>query len=91
MIYSAAVDGWPDTAKAAVYARLREVLFGNDREERYQRLTPGDRRAIIEILRETKPNCPGISISRKRLGQHHFNVKAWLQTETTGGGGSTDH
>ena len=58
MIYSAAFDALPDNAKAAVYARLWEVLSGKDTDKIYQSLTPADRDAIIEILRDTKPNLP---------------------------------
>ena len=58
MIYSEAFDALPDTAKSAVYARLWEVLSGTDTDKIYQSLTPADRDAIIEILRETKPNLP---------------------------------
>lgn len=56
MIYSAAFDGLPAPAKAAVYARLWQVLSGQAPEPRYARLAPADRAAIIEILRETKPD-----------------------------------
>ena len=35
-----------------------DVLAGRDPHPRYQALTPADRRAIVEILRETKPNLP---------------------------------
>jgi hypothetical protein len=55
MIYSAAFDALPPEAKAAVYRRLAQVLSGTERDTRYARLTGADRRAIIEILRETKP------------------------------------
>ena len=55
MIYSAAFDGLPPEAKEAVYLRLARVLTGQAPDKRYGRLTAADRRAIIEILRETKP------------------------------------
>lgn len=58
MIYSDAFDALPDNAKSAVYARLWDVLSGNDTDKIYQSLTPADRDAIIEILRDTKPNLP---------------------------------
>jgi hypothetical protein len=58
MIYSEAFDALPDNAKSAVYARLWEVLSGNETDKIYQSLTPADREAIIEILRDTKPNLP---------------------------------
>ena len=54
MIYSAAFDGLPAEAKEAVYQRMWRVLSG----EIVSRLSEGDRRAIVEILRETKKDLP---------------------------------
>jgi hypothetical protein len=48
----------PEPAKAAVYARMWEILSGKERGERYSVLTTADRQAILEILRETKPDLP---------------------------------
>jgi len=48
----------PPAARAAVYARLWEVLSGRERSERYNVLRTADRQAILEILRETKPDLP---------------------------------
>ena len=56
MIYSAAFDALPSEAKSAVYRRLARVLTGQEPDKRYLRLSAADRRAIIEILRETKPD-----------------------------------
>jgi hypothetical protein len=58
MIYSAAFDGLPDEARDAVYRRMWAVLSGEERGERYARLTAADRKAVIEILRDTKPGLP---------------------------------
>jgi hypothetical protein len=58
LIYSEPFDAMPPAAKAAVYARLWEVLSGRERGERYTVLSPADRQAILEILRETKPDLP---------------------------------
>jgi hypothetical protein len=55
MIYSAAFDGLPAEAKDAVYQRLWRVLSG---EEKYARLSGKDRRALVEILRDTKKDLP---------------------------------
>lgn len=59
MVYTAAFDALPADAKDAVYRRLWQVLSGADRDSRYEHLTRDDRRAIVEILRDTKPNLPG--------------------------------
>jgi len=58
LIYSAAFDGLPETAKAAVYARLWDVLSGKGSDRKYDRLAPKDRQAIAEILRDTKMGLP---------------------------------
>ena len=58
MIYSAAFDGLPDEAKEAIYARMWQVLSGEERGQRYARLSRSDRQAIIEILRDTKKGLP---------------------------------
>jgi hypothetical protein len=56
LIYSPAFDALPSESKAAIYARLSDVLTGKVAGERYQRLSPADRLAIREILRDTKPD-----------------------------------
>lgn len=58
MIYSAQFDQLPASAKVALYDRFWAILSGKERDRRYQRLSPADRRAIIEILRDTKPDLP---------------------------------
>jgi hypothetical protein len=58
MIYSQAFEALPAAAKDAVYRRMWEILSGSDKEYRYQRLTLADRRAIVEILRDTKSDLP---------------------------------
>jgi len=58
MIYSKAFDAMPPAAKSAVYARLQVVLAGRDAAPRYRILTPADRRAVLDILRATKPDLP---------------------------------
>jgi hypothetical protein len=58
MIYSAAFDNMPELVRERVYQRLYEILAGKDQSPAYARLTSDDRRAILEILRDTKPNLP---------------------------------
>jgi hypothetical protein len=50
MIYSPAFDALPDEARAAIYQRMWRLLS--------ERISPEDRRAIIEILRDTKKDLP---------------------------------
>jgi hypothetical protein len=58
MIYSEAFDGLPDEAKAAIYQRMWQVLSGAVEEKKYERLSRADRRAIVEILRDTRKGLP---------------------------------
>jgi hypothetical protein len=58
LVYSAPFDALPQEAKAAIYERMWAVLTGAVTDARYARLTPESRRAVIEILRDTKPDLP---------------------------------
>ena len=58
MIYDTAFDALPDLARERVYQRLFDILTGKDRGEAYARLSAADRRAVLEILRETKRALP---------------------------------
>ena len=58
MIYTPAFDALPQLAKDAVYNRMWEVLSGREKRPRYKVLSPADRRAIVEILRDTKQGLP---------------------------------
>jgi hypothetical protein len=44
--------------KAAVYHRMWTMLSGRDQGAKSAHLSPDDRRAIIEILRDTKKDLP---------------------------------
>jgi hypothetical protein len=58
MVYADAFDGLPSIARDAVYRRMWAVLSGDDTDARYTGLTLADRRAVVEILRETKKGLP---------------------------------
>ena len=58
LIYGAAFDALPPAAKQAVYARLGDVLSGRDTRKITQQLSAADRQAILQILRDTKPDLP---------------------------------
>ena len=58
LIYSEAFDALPAVAKDVFYRRLREILLGETRIPEFARLTQADRRAIFEILIDTKPDMP---------------------------------
>jgi hypothetical protein len=58
MIYARSFDGLPQAARDAMYRRLWAVLSGSVDDERYAKLLPDDRKAIVEILLATKPGLP---------------------------------
>jgi hypothetical protein len=55
MIYTPMFDALPDAAARIVRGRLMAVLSGDDRTATFAHLSDADRRAIVEILRDTKP------------------------------------
>ncbi|QDU27441.1 hypothetical protein ETAA8_25290 [Anatilimnocola aggregata] len=56
LIYSPSFAALPAEAKKYVYRRLNEVLSGEDPSEKFAHLTAADRRAVLEILKETHPD-----------------------------------
>lgn len=58
MIYSAAFDALPETILERVYQRLYDILIGKDQSPAFAYLSQNERRSILEILRDTKPNLP---------------------------------
>jgi hypothetical protein len=58
MVYSAAFDGMPDAARERIYRRLYDVLTGKVTSGGYAQLSAERRRALLEILLETKPGLP---------------------------------
>ena len=58
MIYCAAFDGIPDSARERIYRRLFDVLSGADNNPKFARLSEADRHNILEIVRDTKTNLP---------------------------------
>ncbi|HWN84119.1 MAG TPA: hypothetical protein VNN99_03175 [Vicinamibacterales bacterium] len=58
LIYSPAFDALPALAKEPIYRRMWQVLSGEAGDPRYRSLSLADRRAVVEILRDTKPDLP---------------------------------
>ena len=48
----------PAEVRERVFARMFEILSGRDTSPRYAPLDAGRRRAVLEILRDTKPELP---------------------------------
>jgi hypothetical protein len=58
MVYSDAFDSLPDEAKEAIYERMWKILSGQEKGKKYAKLTLADRKAVVEILRDTKKRLP---------------------------------
>lgn len=58
MVYSEAFDNTEPSVKEAFYRRVYDVLSGKDNGPKFAKLSAADRRAVLEILRETKPSLP---------------------------------
>jgi hypothetical protein len=58
MIYTESFDALPAAAKTLVYERMWEVLSGAAKDWDYSKFSRDDRRAIVEILRDTKTGWP---------------------------------
>ena len=60
MIYTPMFDALPDVARTRVRDRIGAVLDGTDTRPKYAHLSPALRSAIVEIVKETKPELfPG--------------------------------
>jgi len=58
LIYTAAFDAMPEPARSYIYHRLFEILTGTDDSDEFSQFKTADRRAALEILRETKSGLP---------------------------------
>jgi hypothetical protein len=58
LIYSAQFDGLQGEVCGRIYQRLYDILTGKDQDQKFASLSADDRRAILEILRDTKPTLP---------------------------------
>jgi hypothetical protein len=56
LIYSDAFNALPAEAKTYLYHRLRDILTANDPGKDFVHLSPSDRKAVLEILIDTKPD-----------------------------------
>ncbi len=58
MIYSPFFDQLPAPTREAIYKRMWQILSGEDKSEKYSRLSEADRAAVVQILRDTKKGLP---------------------------------
>lgn len=68
LIYSEAFDQLPSGLLRRVYDRLHEVLVGNDTRGKFASVSADTRRALLEILLDTKPNLPDSWREGRSLG-----------------------
>jgi len=55
LIYSRTFDGLPAEMKEVIWRRLDQILDGEDRQQMFSTMTEADRKAVREILLDTKP------------------------------------
>jgi hypothetical protein len=58
LIYSEAFDALPQPSLDQLYRRLWLTLTGQNQDKEFAAITPEERKAVLEILRETKKNLP---------------------------------
>ncbi len=58
LIYSPSFDAIAPQIKEVILRKLHDILTGKNTDEQFAKLKPEDRKAILEILLETKKNLP---------------------------------
>jgi hypothetical protein len=58
LVYTEAFDGMPQVVKDRLYKRMWEVLTERDKSPQFAHLSAADRKAILEILLDTKKDLP---------------------------------
>lgn len=58
LVYSESFDGLPQRVREYVWQQIWQILTGENTSEKYAHLSAEDRRAILEILHETKTGLP---------------------------------
>jgi hypothetical protein len=69
LIYSRAFDSLAAEIKSYIYERVWQILQGSQTRPDDPQLTPADRVAIVEILRETKRDLPEYWMTPSRRGR----------------------
>ena len=58
LIYAPSFDAMAAPIKEVILQKLHDILTGENDDAQFARLTPEDRKAILEILLETKKTLP---------------------------------
>ena len=64
LIYSESFDAMPAAVKEYVYRRLAAILGGHDASPEFAHLASADREAILQILKDTKPEMTASAVAR---------------------------
>jgi hypothetical protein len=64
LIYSEAFDALPEKMREHVYRRLWRILNEKDSSPAYERIPSETKRAILEILAETKKGLPDYWVAK---------------------------
>jgi len=61
LVYSEQFDALQVPAKEQFFRRVREILTGSDTSKDFSNLSDADRKAILEILNDTKPEFAALT------------------------------
>jgi hypothetical protein len=84
LVYSEGFDFLPAPAREYVYRRFDEILTGRDASAAFSNLSPIERRAILEILRATKPDFARAIDASHATGPSTYRVPADDEVEQLG-------
>jgi len=71
LIYTEAFDQMQNVMRDHLLERLFAILTGQDKDPQFSKIAATDRQAILEILRETKPNLPDYWRARTAEQSNH--------------------
>ena len=66
LVYSEQFDALQPSAKAQFFRRVRAILTGTDSNKDFSHLSDADRKAILEILTDTKPDFAASAVEEHR-------------------------
>jgi hypothetical protein len=58
LIYNPAFDAMAAPIKEVILQKLHDILTGRETDEQFAKIPAGDRKAVLEILLETKKTLP---------------------------------
>ena len=67
VVYSEAFNGLPEYAKSYIYGRFADILTGRDESPAYAHLSATDRKALLEILTDTRPGFAKVAAETQKV------------------------